>query len=51
MNPKTFVKTIPLNPPVRGLAYDPDNCPHSSYVVLAGRKVCNSGCGADLGPA
>lgn len=51
MNASTFVKTIPFNPPVRGLAYDSTDCPHSTYVVLAGRKVCNDGCGADLGPA
>lgn len=26
-------------------------CKHAETVVLAGRIVCNSGCGADLGPA
>jgi len=31
--------------------FDHDKCTHSSEVVLAGRKICNSGCGKDLGPA
>lgn len=31
--------------------YDPDACKHESVVILAGRRVCNSGCGKDLGPA
>jgi hypothetical protein len=36
---------------VERLRYDPDQCRHERVVILAGRYVCNSGCGADLGPA
>jgi len=31
--------------------YDHEDCPHSREVILAGRRICNSGCGRDLGPA
>lgn len=37
MNAKTFVKTIPLLPPVRGLAFDYDTCPHTERIILSGR--------------
>lgn len=28
-----------------------NGCQHRTEVVLAGRRVCNDGCGTDLGPA
>lgn len=31
--------------------FDYTKCTHGSTVILAGRRVCNSGCGKDLGPA
>ena len=30
---------------------DASNCKHPHTITLAGRVVCNTGCGADLGPA
>lgn len=30
--------------------YTPETCKHRSIVELSGRRVCNDGCGADMGP-
>lgn len=30
--------------------YEPETCRHRTIVELAGRRVCNDGCGKDMGP-
>lgn len=41
----------PQEPPGPEVPLDPEPCRHRRTVVLDGRRVCNEGCGADLGPA
>ena len=37
-----LIKSLPV--------YEPETCKHRMIVELAGRRVCNDGCGADMGP-
>lgn len=42
---------IPLTGSLVSEYVNPSKCQHPHTITLTGRVLCNSGCGADLGPA